>query len=121
MRAFRHIAVWTLLATVVAGGVLAPSLHRAQHGVEMLKEAPDGPCHSVAVHTADVPLWTSEAERVSAPECDLCATRLLVVPSSQSPGGVPPSLIVVWEATSSHLISAVVVAGPFIRGPPTRA
>jgi hypothetical protein len=121
MRALRHIAVWTLLATVVAGGVLAPSLHRVQHGMDALAHAPDGPCHSVAVHTTDVPLWTPEAERATAPECDLCATRLLVVPSSQRPGAVPPSCVVVWEATSSHLVSAAVAAGPFIRGPPTRA
>jgi len=121
MRALRYIAVWILLATVVAGGVLAPSLHRAQHGAEMLTEAPEGPCHSVAVHNTDVPLWTPEAERATVPECDLCATRLLVVPSSQNPIAVPHGFAVIWETTTSHLFSAAVVAGPFIRGPPTRA
>jgi hypothetical protein len=121
MRLLRSLAAWTLLAVVLAGGTLAPSLHRVQHGLEALRAAPSGPCHSAAVHTTDVPLWTSDAERNAGSECDLCATRLLVVPSSQNPSAAPHGFVVVWEASSSHLVSAAVVAAPLIRGPPTRA
>lgn len=120
MRALRPIAVWTLLATVVAGGVIGPSLHRVQHGLEAMQEAPDGPCHTAAMHNTDVPLWTPEAPQAVVVDCDQCATRILGVSSSQAPVAVPRVLAATWTERASHLLSAAVVADPFIRGPPTR-
>jgi hypothetical protein len=98
MHRLRALAGWMLLATVLAGGVLGPPLHRVQHAVEQIGHAPEEPCHAPAVHNADRPLWTTDGHRALAPDCDLCATRVHPTPP---------------------LTSAVVVAAPLIRGPPT--
>lgn len=121
MRVLRPIAVWCLLATILAGGVAAPSLHRVQHAAEQAAETPDEPCHSPAVHNAEVPLWTEHGARPLGPECDLCATRVLMADSSQTPIVAPHVLVERRTATHTHLFSVPVGAGPFIRGPPLRA
>ncbi len=121
MRALRPIAVWCLLATILAGGVAAPSLHRVQHAAEQAAAATEEPCHAPAVHHAEEPLWTEHGARPLGPECDLCATRLLMAESSQAPVVAPHVLVERRTTTHVPLVSAPVVAGPFIRGPPARA
>jgi hypothetical protein len=121
MRALRPIAVWCLLATILAGSVAAPSLHRVQHAAEQAASGTDEPCHAPAVHHAETPLWTEHGTRPLGPECDLCATRVLMADSSQSPVVAPNVLVERHTATHVPFFSATVVVDPFIRGPPTRA
>jgi hypothetical protein len=116
MRRLRHIAVWTLLATIVAGGVLGPSLHRVQHALDRQAASP---CHSPAVHHTDVPLWTDAGGHVETPECDLCATRLLVVPSSIEAPPAPRRIGTTPIVVRTHLTPAFVAADRSIRGPPS--
>lgn len=117
MRRLRDIAVWVLLATIVGGGVLGPSLHQFHHAQERWATAA---CHAPAVHHSDVPLWTAAGGHVDALECDLCATRLLVVPPSfEAPS--PSHLGDPAQVTlRTHLTPAPVAADRLIRGPPAR-
>ena len=96
-----------------------PSLHRVQHAAEQAA-ATDEPCHAPAVHHAEEPLWTEHGARPLGPECDLCATRMLVADGSQSPVVAPNVLVERRTETHISLFSAAVVADPFIRGPPVR-
>lgn len=121
MRQLRSIAVGTLLATFVAGGLLAPSLHRVQHAMEQTAAASEEPCHSSDVHDSEVPLWTHPGTGLRGPDCDLCATRLLVVPADPDPVEATRSFTSNWGTVLVHLTSAAVAAAPFIRGPPMRA
>lgn len=121
MRRLQHIAVWSLLAVFVVGGVLGPSVHRVKHASEQIASVSDRPCHSPAVHTADDPLWTQDGQRLDGLDCAICATRLLVVPPSLGPDVVPDMTGTTWSSTLFHLTSAFVVADTFIRGPPSRA
>jgi hypothetical protein len=118
MRQLRPIAVWTLLATIVAGGVVGPSLHRAQH---LLDRRGGPPCHAPTVHHSDVPLWTAAGGHVDALECDLCATRLLVVSSSIEPPPSPRRTGTRRVVVRSHLRAGHVAAHWSIRGPPLRS
>lgn len=118
MHRLRHIAVWTLFAAIVAGGVLGPSLHRVQHALDR-QAAP--PCHASAVHHTDVPLWTDADGYVDAPECDLCATRLLVVPSSIESAPAPRQMGTTRITLLAHLAQARVASHRPIRGPPSQA
>lgn len=117
MHRLRHIAVWSLLATIVAGGVLGPSLHRAQHALDR-QAAP--PCHASAVHHTDVPLWTDADGHVDAPECTLCATRLLVVPSSIESPPAPRQMGTTRITLRTHLAPVHVASHRPIRGPPSQ-
>jgi hypothetical protein len=118
MRTLRYISGWLLLVTLVAGGILGPSIHRFQHTQTWEDTQPRAPA---SVSHTDVPLWSEAGDHVEAPECELCATRLLVVPPSLEPVVVPQRERSVAQALRSHLIVAAVVAVPFIRGPPRQA
>ncbi len=113
----RDIAVWVLLATIVGGGVLGPSLHQFQHAQERWRTAA---CHPSAVHHSDVPLWTAAGGHVDAPECDLCATRLLVVPSSIESAPAPRHIGTTRVTLRTHLTPVHVAPDRLIRGPPVR-
>jgi len=115
MHRLRHIAVWILLATIVAGGVLGPSLHRVQHALDR-QAAP--PCHASTVHDSDVPLWTDAGGHVDTPECDLCATRLLVVSSSIESAPAPRQIGTTRVTLRTHLAPGHVASHRSIRGPP---
>jgi len=112
MKRLHHIAVWVLLATFVVGGAVGPVVHRTQHAVERT---------SASSHThaaTDVPVWCGESVDVAGPDCVLCTTRLVVVPSAVVRAEAPHVLATAWDATRAHLTSANVVAAPLIRGPP---
>ena len=115
----RHISVWLLLVTVIAGGVVGPVMHRVQHGAEQIADRPETPCHAAGVHRAEISFWTEGASDLRAPACDLCATRLLVAP----PTLVPPTAPRVMGTTTGEILSRVaaadVAAHRFIRGPPS--
>lgn len=113
MKRLHHIAVWGLLATFVVGGIVGPVVHRAQHAVERASAS------SHAHAAADVPVWCGEPVDVAAPDCVLCTTRLVVVPSVVDRAGGALALAIAWDATRAHLTSSNVVAAPLIRGPPT--
>ena len=115
----RHISVWLLLAAIVAGGVLGPTLHRVQHGVQRMADQPVAPCHTDGVHRADGPVWTDAASELGAPECDYCATRLLVVPPTPAPSTSPLVVGTTAVQPSSHVAAAHVERPRFIRGPPS--
>lgn len=118
MTRLRHVSVWLLLVSLLAGGVVAPVAHWVQHGFEHAAAAEEA-CHSTAVHNSAVALWTEEDSDLDLLDCDLCATRLMVV--SQSPG--PDLLPDVTETTQVEMPSYVVVGQTvvdrFIRGPPS--
>jgi hypothetical protein len=117
MRRLRDIAVWVLLATIVGGGVLGPSLHQLHHAQERWGTSA---CHAPAVHHSDVPLWTAAGGHVDALECDLCATRLLVVPPTVASPATPHLGDPAQVTLRSHLAPVHVDADRFIRGPPAR-
>jgi hypothetical protein len=116
MTRLRHIAVWGLLATLLAGGVVGPVVHRVQHAAEQMAKAAE-PCHPAAVHDADAPVWTADAN-LEAPACDLCATRLLVVPPDLAPVASPRTAGTTRVLLRTHLIPAPVATDRTIRGPP---
>lgn len=121
MTHLRHISTWVLLAVFAAGGVLGPVAHRIQHGGERLAVTTDEPCHSPPVHGTEVRLWTGQRTPIDLLECDLCATRLLVV----LPALVSPSTLRVKRPTRvqgrTHVASIYVFNDRSIRGPPYRA
>ena len=121
MRRLRSIAAWGLLATLLAGSVLAPSLHRVQHAARQDAQRADEPCHSRTVHDSPVPLWTEPHAELEAPDCVLCATRQLFLASAVAPAPAPTGNLVEKGGERTHLTAAVVAAGVFIRGPPRRA
>jgi hypothetical protein len=116
MTRLRHIAVWGLLATLLAGGVVGPVVHRVQHAAERMAIAGE-PCHPASVHEADAPVWTADAH-LEAPDCDLCATRLLVVPSDLAPVASPRTVGTTRVLLRTHLAPVHVVSDRTIRGPP---
>lgn len=118
MRRVRHIAVWTLLATLVVGGVAGPSIHRVDHALQKMAQASEEPCHSSAVHNTDVPLWTRAGASVHVPDCDLCATRLIVVLPDINPASTPSMAGTTRVVLRTHLTAAHVAAHRTIRGPP---
>jgi hypothetical protein len=118
MRRFRHIAVWLLLVTFVAGGVGGPVVHHLQHAAEHRAAASDANCHSAAVHNADMPVLADAASKVTAPECDLCATRLLVVLPEMAPTAAPSVTGTTRVVLRTHLAPVHVSTDRTIRGPP---
>ena len=116
MTRLRHIAVWGLLATLLAGGVIGPVVHRVQHAAERMAIAGE-PCHPASVHEADAPVWTGDAH-LEAPDCDLCATRLLVVPPTLAPVSSPLTVGTAQAPLRTHLTPAAVATDRTIRGPP---
>jgi len=121
MRRLRSIAALGLLVTLVAGSLLAPTLHRLQHAAQQTAQRADAPCHSRAVHDSPVPLWTVPHTELVAPDCVLCATRQLFLSTAVAPVVAPTVDLVVQATERTHLTAAVVAAVPFIRGPPRRA
>lgn len=118
MRRFRHIAVWLLLAAFVAGGVGGPVVHHLQHAAERIEAASDTNCHSTAFHHAVVPVVADAASKVTAPECELCATRLLVVLSDIAPASAPRLTRTTRVVLRTHLAPVHVSTHRTIRGPP---
>lgn len=116
MMRLRHIAVWGLLATLLAGGVAGPIVHRLHHAAERMATA-DESCHPAAVHNADAPVWTTDAD-LDAPACDLCATRLLVVLPDLAPASTPRTAGTTRVILRTHLAPVHVISDRTIRGPP---
>lgn len=119
MTRLRHISVWVLLAAFAAGGTVGPVVHQVQHAAEQAAAAA-APCHSAAVHNSDVPLWTEGVPSLDAPECILCARRLLVVPPAPAPTPAPTPTQSIQVATPSSVASVQTGTHQFIRGPPSR-
>lgn len=115
----RYISVWLLLTTIVAGGVVGPSLHRLQHGLQQLADRPETPCHTPGAHAADKTLWTDAVSERGVPDCDFCATRLLVVPPTPAPSTAPRVVGTTAVSPSSHVAAAHVARHRYIRGPPS--
>ncbi|MFO8099702.1 MAG: hypothetical protein R6T83_08810 [Salinibacter sp.] len=111
MQWLQRIVAWLLLATIVAGGVVGPPLHRVQHAIE------EGatPGHT---HATEGPVWCGASIDITTPDCVLCTTRLVVVPPSGEQTPAPYTLGWGWEPIRTHLTSADGVAVPLIRGPP---
>lgn len=118
MRRLRHIAVWLLLATFLAGGVGGPVVHHLQHAAERMETVSDTPCHSAAVHHSDVPVVADGSATVTAPECDLCARRLLVVLPQLTPPSTPHVTGTTRVILRTHLAPVHVSVPRPIRGPP---
>lgn len=116
MLRLRHIAVWGLLATLIAGGVAGPVVHRMQHAAERMANA-DEPCHPAAVHNADAPVWTADAD-LDVPVCNLCATRLIVVLPDFTPFASPRTAGTTHVVIRTHLAPVHVIFDRTIRGPP---
>ena len=115
----RPILAWLLLVAFVTGGVAAPALHRAQHGAAQIADRSEKPCHAAGVHNAGGPVWADAAADLPVPECDLCATRLLVVPPTPAPPTTSGVVGTTAVETRSHVIAGHVADHWFIRGPPS--
>lgn len=118
MRRLRFISACFLFVAFATGGVAGPVLHWVQHAATQAAAA-SRDCHSEAVHTAEGAVWTHEAEDLFAPDCDLCATRLLVVMPALQPTTSPQREGTPRVEHRSHVASASVFANRFIRGPPS--
>lgn len=118
MRRFRHIAVWLLLATFVAGGVGGPVVHHLQHAAERMAAASDTNCHSAAFHNAELPVVGDAASEVTAPECDLCARRLLIVPPHVTLAAASLVTGTTQVLLRTHIAPVHVSPPRPIRGPP---
>ena len=108
-----------LLVEVAAGGVVGPTVHRVQHGAEQRSTQTETSCHPADVNAAEGPLWTGATDGRVLPECDLCATRLLVVPPTPIPTTAPRVVEGRAVEVRSHAAIAPVAADQFIRGPPS--
>ena len=117
MNRLRHIAVWGLLATLVVGGVAGPVVHRVHHAAEQTAESREA-CHPASVHHAETATLTENAG-LEALSCDLCATRLLVVPPDLAPTSMPRVVGTTRVTLRTHLAPVHVVTDRTIRGPPS--
>lgn len=115
----RPILVGLLLATFVVGGVAGPVLHRAQHGATQLAEQAETPCHAPGVHRAEGAVWAEAAVDLAVPDCVLCTTRLLVVPSAAVLPVAPRVMGVTVGAPGTRVAQSPVAPHHFIRGPPS--
>jgi hypothetical protein len=115
----RPILVGLLLAIFLVGGVAGPSLHRAQHGAAQIAEQAEEPCHAPKVHQAEGAVWVEAAVDLAVPDCVLCTTRLLVVPSAPVLPAAPRALSMTVGAPGAHVALAPVAIHHFIRGPPS--
>lgn len=118
MRRLRFLSACFLLVTFAGGSVAGPVLHWVHHAAEQAA-ATDQACHSKAVHTAEGSVWTHEGEDLFAPDCDLCATRLLVVVPNPHLPTSPQREGTMQVQYRSHVASPSVFADQFIRGPPS--
>ncbi len=142
MERVRSIAIWSLLVTLVTGGVVGPPLHRAQHALEH----PHMPAHqhdggqagsaaqsssangssahetdATAARNAALTLLIRAQRAPDALDCDLCSTRLLVLDTAQPAPAASLSLTSSGNGAPTHLTSLTLVDRPFIRGPPVYA
>jgi len=115
----RPILAWLLLVAFAAGGVVGPPLHQVQHGAVQIANQSDEPCHTAGVHNAEGAVWTKAAVDLVAPDCVLCATRLLVVPPTPVPTTAPRIVKATAGTPGSHVATAAVASHRFIRGPPS--
>ena len=116
----RHpILVGLLLVAFATGGVIGPTVHFVQHGKAQRSPQTESPCHTADVHAADGALWTDATDERVMLECNLCATRLLLVPPTPVPAVAPRTVGVPAVEARSHAAVARVTAAQFIRGPPS--
>lgn len=118
MNRLRHIAAWGLLVILVAGGVVGPLAHRVQHGVEWAASVAGEACHPASVHHAET-VTLAEDAGLEALECDLCATRVLVVLPDLAPVSTPRVAGTARVTLRTHLAPVHVVTDRTIRGPPS--
>lgn len=118
MARLRDLSALVLLAAFFVGGVASPVVHRIHHSLEQRRDEATTPCHRLSVHHAEGSVWADHAESRLRPECDLCATRLLVAPPSLAPHSVPRVVGTSLVAEVSHVAPAHVVRDRTIRGPP---
>lgn len=93
-------------------------VHHLQHTAERIEAASNPSCHSAAVHDAELPVVTDAAPEVTALECELCATRLLVVLPDISSTSAPSMAGTTRVVLRTHLAPAHVSTHRTIRGPP---
>ena len=131
LQRLRAIAVWTLFVTFVAGGVVAPSLHRAQHAAERTAESLQPTEHAPTLN-GEAPVTEADGvptpprphyapAEADAPDCTLCGTRLLVLDSAQTVARAALALTSSQGHAPPSLASSAVVDRPSIRGPPSLA
>lgn len=119
MQGRRPILVGLLLVAFATGGVIGPTVHLVQHGAAQRSMQTEPSCHPADVHAAEGPLWTGATDGRALPECDLCATRLLVVPPTPVPATAPRVIRIRSAEARLHAAVAPVAADQFIRGPPS--
>ncbi|WP_263819780.1 hypothetical protein [Salinibacter sp.] len=119
MQGRRPLLVGLLLVAFATGGVIGPTVHLVQHGAAQRSTQTEASCHPADVHAAEGPLWTGATDGRALPECDLCATRLLVVPPTPIPATAPRVVEGLAVEVRSHAAVAPVAADQFIRGPPS--
>ncbi|MEF8817967.1 MAG: hypothetical protein V5A20_12200 [Salinibacter sp.] len=116
----RHpILVGLLLVAFATGGVIGPTVHLVRHGEAQRSGETEPSCHTADVHASDGPLWTDATDGRIVPECDLCATRLLLVPPAPIPATAPRVMGKPAVEVRSHAAVAAVASVWFIRGPPS--
>lgn len=115
----RPILVWLLLVVFAVGGVAGPALHQVQHATEEAADRSETPYHAPGVHTAEGAVWADAVADLQILECDLCATRLLVVFPTPAPTSTPLVVGTTAVGAGSHVTAAHVAADRFIRGPPS--
>jgi phage tail protein X len=117
MDRFRYIAAWGLLVALVTGGIVGPLAHRVQHGMERATGA-KATCHPASVHHAETATLAADPG-LKALECDLCATRLLVVLPDMTPASTARVAGTTRVTLRTHLAPVHVATDRTIRGPPS--
>lgn len=79
---FRHIAACLALVALISGGLVAPALHEALHGLEHAAEAAAAATQDDHVHADGVGFTVSLDDMAQHAPCLLCV----------SPHGAPPAL-----------------------------
>jgi len=117
----RLILAWLLLTAFVVGGVAGPALHWVHHGASQIAEQTETPCHAPGVHQAEGAVWAEAAVDLAVPDCVVCSTRLLVLPTAAVLPVTPRVVSVTVSAPGTRVAQSPVATHHFIRGPPSRA
>jgi hypothetical protein len=116
-----------LLALFVVGGLVLPTMHRAQHAMQAAaassqasEAAHDHATHDHAAHDAEeMPAWAADAAG-HLHACDLCAAQLHVRLAPALPAPTLPFVDADLMPRVASFVAHVGAAARLIRGPPSR-
>lgn len=122
MHAWRTYSAWLLLALLLLGGVIAPTVHQMQHsethGRTTVLADLDRHLHSEIDHSMQT---DAEPSKTHAFYCLLCHTQIVSELGRQVSAPTPQSEATTLGVTSSFVRAVSHLAPSLIRGPPAAA